>query len=195
MDIVLTGVLALLGTIFIFNVNPFFTLPTWILISLFIGNPDVVAILPIILAAVGISAVARYMLACYSGPLFHRYIPKRQVQNIKFLDDFLRRNTGIAWPFTVSFFYAFSPLPTNALFIVAGAGKFRLPVIFCGFFLGELLSNIAYLAILKTTLSMGDGLIFGAIGLVIALAILFIDWKKVIESLMEREMKRHASKN
>ncbi|VVB73336.1 Uncharacterised protein [uncultured archaeon] len=192
MGIVLMSVLALLGIVFILNANPIFTIPTWMMVSMFIGGQDVTAALPIVAVAVAASAVGRYTLARYSGHLLDRYLPDKHKTSVRFIDKFLRDEKGMIWPFSISFLYALSPLPTNALFLVAGVGRFRLMLLLSGFFMGEFLSNMAYISMVNVALSPQNCLLFGLLGLVITVAIFIIDWKKVIKSLMERERKRHA---
>jgi hypothetical protein len=194
MEIVLTSLLALLGMVFLMNANPLLTVPTWIMVSVFIGSTDVLSALPVIAAAVMVSSLGRYTLAHFSKPMTKHLLSAKQKKNVKFINKFLDKDTGMTWPFMVSFLYALSPLPTNALFIIAGIGRLRMMSLLAGFFLGEFLSNIAYISILAVSLSSVQCIILGLIGLVITIAIIFVDWEKFIKSFMKRELKKRVAK-
>ena len=192
MEIVLTSMAVLLALIFTLNANPLFTIPTWILVSMFIGGASPIEALPVIAVAVAVSAAGRYVLARYTGHLSDRFVPHKHRRNLRFLDRFLSDEKGLVWPFSVSFLYALSPLPTNALFMLAGAGRVRLMSMLSGFFLGEFLSNVAYMSVISVSFSLENCLLFGLFGIAITLSIFLVDWKKVIRSLIEREKKRRA---
>jgi uncharacterized membrane protein YdjX (TVP38/TMEM64 family) len=138
------------------------------------------------------ASLGRYVLAVYTGKLTDKYLPKKQRKNIQYIADFIGNKTNPIELFVLSFLYGLSPLPTNTLFMVAGAAHVRLFLIVSGFFFGEFLSNFVYVSAITVTLTVGHFLLMGLLGIIAAIAIMFIDWKKIIEWLIEREKKKSA---
>ena len=183
--------LLLVAALFLLNVQPVLNMPTWIVLSFFTvtyGLPVMaITIIGVITASIG-----RYVLAVYTGKLTDKYLPKKQRRNIAYIADFIGNKTNPIELFVLSFLYGLSPLPTNTLFMVAGAAHMRLPFIVGGFFFGEFLSNFVYVSMITVTLTVGHFLIMGLLGIAAAIAIMFIDWRKIIEWLVERERKKLA---
>jgi hypothetical protein len=133
------GLAAVFAVIFLLNIIPIFSPPTWIVLSaISLGVPDAI---PLGLAIVGATAATcgRVVLAKMS----------RRILRGKLLGDDARRNvdeirTGIEAHRLASaggvLLFAFSPLPSNHLFIAYGLTN--LPVVFPAvpFFLGRLVS-------------------------------------------------------
>lgn len=179
--------------VFLLNVNPLLTLPTWLVVSFFVTTGTVPLVEALVLG-IAASTTGRYLLAVYSGALSMRYLPEKQKKNIKFLKNFLK-GEGSPLQFVISTFYALSPLPTNALFIIAGAARANLLVIAAGFFTGEFLSGLIYLGVLTSSITMITTLqylLVGLVGIAIALVVLFIDWEHVIKRLIEHEKARRV---
>ncbi|MEM2974066.1 MAG: hypothetical protein QW112_00340 [Candidatus Micrarchaeia archaeon] len=181
----------MMGALFLLNAQPVLNMPTWIVLSFFSITYDLPVFL-ITLLGVTAASIGRYVLAIYSGKLTDKYLPKKQKLNLSYISDFVGSRTNPIEIFAVSFLYGLSPLPTNTLFIVAGAAHMRMPLIIGGFFAGEFLSNFVYVEAVRITLNPAHFLIMGILGIIIAIAVLFIDWKKVIHWLLERERKRMA---
>ncbi|MEM3369951.1 MAG: hypothetical protein QXE90_03835 [Candidatus Micrarchaeia archaeon] len=184
-------------TVFLLNANPIFTIPTWIVVAFFAGKTDPVLLIPIIVIAIFASAIGRYVLASYSKNIGDKVLPKRQKRNIEYLKEFFIEIENPKIAFIIAFLYALSPLPTNALFVVAGIAHLRILTLIGGFFFGELLSNIVYITVLETaleqvTFSTYEYLLMGIIGVGIAVAIFIIDWKKTIKSLVQRELEKKS---
>lgn len=135
----LPGLAAVFAAVFLLNIIPIFAPPTWIVLSaISLGVPDAV---PHGLALVAATAATsgRVVLAKMS----------RRILRGKLLGDDARRNVdeirnGIEQHRLASaggmILYAFSPLPSNHLFIAYGLTN--LPVLFAAvpFFLGRLVS-------------------------------------------------------
>jgi len=177
-------------SIFLLNVQPVFNLPTWIVLTFF-SITNGLPVLAITIIGVAASCTGRYILAVYTGELTNKYLPKKQKENVHFIAEFIGKKTNPIELFVISFLYGLSPLPTNTLFIVAGAAHMRLPFIVSGFFFGELFSNFVYVSAVAVTLNIAQCIVIGVIGIAAALAVLFIDWKKIIHWMIEREKKKH----
>ena len=124
--------------VFVLNVIPIFAPPTWSVLS-FIAiryNPNI-----IVLAIVGAVAatVGRLTLAKLS----------RVIVRQKFLSDATRRNidavkerleSNAKLTFSLFLFYAFSPFPSNHMFIAYGLTTLKLRLIAIPFLLGRIVS-------------------------------------------------------
>ena len=187
------GLAAVFAVVFLLNVIPIFAPPTWIVLStISLGVPDSI---PLGLAPVGATAATcgRIVLAKMS----------RRILRGKLLGDDTRRNVdemraGIEAHRLASaggiVLFAFSPLPSNHLFIAYGLTN--LPVVFAAvpFFLGRLVSYSFWIfsaaaAGKKFDIDMAEsGFGFGAYFIVSQLLLIptiyflvKIDWKLLID--------------
>jgi hypothetical protein len=175
--------------LFLLNAQPVLNMPTWIVLSFFaMNNGD--AILVMTAVGVAMATLGRYILATYTGKIADKYLPPKQKQNVKYIANFIGNKTNPIELFVISFLYGLSPLPTNTLFMVAGAAHIRLPFILAGFFFGEFFSNFVYVNAVQVTLDPGHFFLMGILGIVATAVVLLIDWKKVIYWLIEKERKR-----
>jgi len=182
-------------TVFLLNANPIFTIPTWIVVFFFAGMNDTLPILPAILIGISASALGRYTLAWYSNKFGKTILSKKQRKNMEYFKDFFINSGRPITSFVFAFLYALSPLPTNTLFLVAGIAQANVIIIMLGFFFGELLSGIVYLTVLESalesvTFSNLEYFLIGGIGIILGIAVILIDWKKMINSLTKKEMER-----
>lgn len=171
---------------FLLNVQPIFNMPSWIVLSFFAVTYNL-PIMTITVIGVATASLGRYVLARYTGELTDRYLPKKQKENVRFIAEFIVNKTNPIEIFTISFLYGLSPLPTNTLFMVAGAAHMKLPFIIAGFFFGEFLSNFVYVSAVSIALNISHLLIMGVVGIALTGVIMFVDWKKLIHILIERE--------
>lgn len=186
-------------TVFLLNANPIFTIPTWIVVAFFAGKSDPVSLIPVVFIAISASAIGRYVLAAYSKDIGDKVLSVKQKRNIEYIKEFFIESENRYITFLVAFLYALSPLPTNTLFLVAGIAHLQVMVLIAGFFFGELVSNLVYVTILESamenvTFSTGEYVLMGVLGLAMAIAIFMIDWKKIIKSLVQKELEKKAQR-
>ncbi|MFA4906775.1 MAG: hypothetical protein WC602_00705 [archaeon] len=177
----------ILGIIVLINVVPAFMPPTWVFLAYVYvmqgGNIFVLAILGAIASTLG-----RIMLAKWVGPLIARFMNKPMKSNIEFARDEFEKRPGME--FIVTFLYSLSPLPSNTIFIIAGAAKLRFVPIVAGFFFGRVVSyatlmfaaNFTAQAV-KASLDVQNPYVWlvDVLGILFTLAILLIDWKSVLK--------------
>jgi hypothetical protein len=125
--------------VFILNVMPAFAPPTWITLSfLGLSMPHV----PIgALALIGATAatLGRVTLAKLSRAIVRRrFLDEPTCKNIGAIKDVLEKRRVFA--FGTFLAYAFSPLPSNYLFIAYGLTTLRLTLVAFPFFVGRLAS-------------------------------------------------------
>lgn len=124
--------------VFVLNVIPIFAPPTWTVLS-FVAirfNPNVIA-----LALVGAVAatLGRLLLSRLSTILIrHKFLSDGARENIDAVKVRLEKNQKLG--FTVFLFYAFSPLPSNHLFIAYGLTALKLKLIAVPFLIGRVVS-------------------------------------------------------
>ncbi len=129
----------LFAVVFILNVLPAFAPPTWMTLSAVgLSTPDA-PVVPLALIGAAAATLGRIVLARFS----------RTIIRAKLLDEPTRRNidaikrrleTRPAATFGVFLAYAFSPLPSNYLFIAYGLTTLRLALVAIPFFFGRLAS-------------------------------------------------------
>jgi hypothetical protein len=125
--------------VFVLNLLPAFAPPTWVTLS-FIGLtlPDapvvVLALIGAIAATLGRMTLAKLSRVVVRASL----LGDRERRNIDAIRDGFERHRT----FTLSMFlaYAFSPLPSNYLFIAYGLTTLRLRFLAVPFFIGRLIS-------------------------------------------------------
>lgn len=124
--------------VFVLNVIPIFAPPTWTVLS-FVAvrfSPNIVA-----LALVGAIAatLGRLVLAKLSTAIVRKkYLSRSALDSIDAIKERLEKNRKLS--FTVFLFYAFSPLPSNHLFIAYGLTALQLRLIAMPFLIGRLVS-------------------------------------------------------
>jgi membrane protein YqaA with SNARE-associated domain len=184
----LFSVPVIMAIIFVINIIPVFMPPTWIFLAyLYIiqgGNLIVLVLLGALFSTLG-----GFVLAKFSWLLGDRFIKGAIRKNIAYVQGEINKRPTAE--FITSFLYALTPLPNNAIFIVAGAAKLRLSRIGLGFFLGKLVSYYLILSAAKFTidrlnLSLTSGnhyaWIISILGLLFAMAFLMMDWKHILGS-------------
>lgn len=149
------GMAALLfAVVFVLNVVPAFAPPTWITLS-FIGFsiPDV----PVgALALIGACAATagRLTLAKLSRWIVRgRFLGERARENIDAIKSGLEHRRALTFGMFLA--YAFSPLPSNYLFIAYGLTTLKLALVVFPFFIGRLAS---YSFWVLTATAVGDRL-------------------------------------
>ncbi len=124
--------------VFVFNLAPAFTPPTWMVLAYIVVTRH-----PARLALAAVGAVAatcgRMALArCSTWLLRHRLLAARTVENLDVVADQVRSHERMTAG--AMLFYAFSPLPSNQVFIAYGLLGLRLRTLAIPFLLGRFVS-------------------------------------------------------
>ncbi len=133
------SILLLFAIIFLLNLIPAFAPPTWMVFSYlgFRSATNNVAWLALIGAAA--ATLGRITLAKLSRVIIRqRFLRESTKQNIDAIREKLQGKRKLT--FGVFLFYAFSPLPSNYLFIAYGLTAMELKLIALPFFLGRSVS-------------------------------------------------------
>ncbi|MBI4692570.1 MAG: hypothetical protein HY749_00935 [Gammaproteobacteria bacterium] len=178
--------------VYALNIVPAFAPPTWMAMSwLGFNRPHLEPLLIAVVAAVA-ATLGRLTLAVFAKTLVrNRLIGARTRENL----DVVREAIEARPKFTVGavLLYAFTPFPSNYLFIAYGLTALPLPVIAVPFFLGRLVSYTAWATAARTAArylgpeSDGAGTWFSGYFVVTQLVFLFllyafvkIDWRELL---------------
>lgn len=130
------NVLVLFAIIFVLNIIPAFAPPTWLVVSFIELNYPKES--PIFLALIGATAatLGRLTLAKMSFLLIRqRFLSAGTRQNVDAIRERLEHRPVLTS--SIFLFYAFSPLPSNYLFIAYGLTALELKYIAFPFFVGR----------------------------------------------------------
>ncbi|MBZ5696059.1 MAG: hypothetical protein LAN36_11955 [Acidobacteriia bacterium] len=135
----MSRMLLLFLAVFFLNLVPAFAPPTWMVFS-YLGFRSPSLNLPL-LGAIGAAAATsgRLVLAKLSDRIVRRkFLSEASKRNIDVLRERLERRRKLT--FSIFLFYAFSPLPSNYLFISYGLTTMDLRLVAIPFFLGRWVS-------------------------------------------------------
>jgi hypothetical protein len=184
-------ILLLFVGIFLVNVAPAFTPPTWMVLSYVevMYHPNHL----LLVAAGTVAATAGRLVLARLSTLFLRngVLAKRTVANVDVIREQLVRHRRIT--FNVFLFYAFGPLPSNQLFIAYGLTGLPLRSIALPFFLGRAASYSFWIVTASeishrfAVESLQPRRFFGAyfvvvqvLSLLVVYAFTRIDWRRLI---------------
>jgi membrane protein DedA with SNARE-associated domain len=179
--------------IFAINVVPAFMPPTWIILSFFYVNNDLL-FLPTIILGVIAATSGRIVLALISKYWLKKALPISFYSNYQYLGEYLKRHTKLTLP--IVFGYAFSPISSNSLFIMAGFSNLNLKLIAASFFIGRLISYSFWITvshqlsnrldtIFTGTFSNLNTFISALISMGIVVIIGRINWKNLLKSKIQ----------
>ncbi|MGC5887303.1 hypothetical protein [Ralstonia pseudosolanacearum] len=139
----MTNLLALFATVLLLNVMPAFAPPTWMVMS-WIGfsQPDAS---PVLLAGIAACAatLGRLVLARLSCSLVrNRWMREADRQSIDVVRAWLEDRKGMTVGLMLA--YAFSPFPSNYIFIAYGLTGMRLWLVGLPFFIGRWISYLTW---------------------------------------------------
>ena len=156
--------------VFILNVVPAFAPPTWITLSFLGFSMPHVPIAALALIGATAATLGRVTLAKLSRAIVRgRLLDEPTRKNIGAIKDVLEKRRVFA--FGTFLAYAFSPLPSNYLFIAYGLTTVRLTLVAFPFFVGRLAS---YSFWVTTASAVGDRLDLDSIESVSYVGIYFI---------------------
>ena len=178
--------------ILVFNLAPAFTPPTWMLLS-YIQITYHPHFLALALTGAVAATMGRLLLAKLANVIGRdRFLSQRAINNLNVLKEKMQEHKGLT--FSIFLFYAFSPLPSNQLFLAYGLTELDLSLIALPFFIGRLTSylfwivtasTVAHTLASKVLLSGGFiksyFLIVQALTLVLVYLFTRIDWRVLFE--------------
>lgn len=184
----MTALMLLFFVVFVLNVVPAFAPPTWMAMSLFgLRFPDASPWAVALVAATAATS-GRMVLAHLARTIVHgRWLGTAMRDNLTVVAEAIkRRRTASAVAFL---FFAFSPLPSNALFLAYGLTGAPLYLLAIPFFIGRLFSyGIAFVGGSALSHRMGSDVnwistwAYFALTQLVMLALVYafthVDWRK-----------------
>jgi membrane protein DedA with SNARE-associated domain len=143
----------------------------------------------VLLAGVPGSALGRYLMSLYISKVSGKVLKSRKNEDLDFLGKNLGQRLWRSWLF--AFLYTLMPLPTTPLFTAAGIAKLKpisiIPPFLCGKFISDAIMLVTgrYAAgnlrdMVHGTFSW-KGITAALLGLLLIAALLFIDWRVLLQ--------------
>lgn len=184
----MASLLVLFLAVFFLNVLPAFAPPTWMLMGFFgLRFPDTNPWLAALMAASG-AVLGRSVLAYMAQRFTHsRWIPDSVRDNLNVVAEAIKRRRATSS--SAFLLFAFSPLPSNALFLAYGLTRAPLHLLAVPFFAGRFVSYFVAFAggaaLTRTfdlELSGGATLAYFVVSQVASLGLVYafakVDWRE-----------------
>jgi membrane protein YqaA with SNARE-associated domain len=167
---------------------PVFGPPVWTVMVFMLVKFD---LNPWLVLAVGVpgSVLGRYGLSLYVPRFFGQLIKQTKSDELKFAGSKLKGSLWRSWLFVLV--YSLLPFSTTALFSAAGLARIKPVQILPPFFVGKFVSDAVMLFSGRYALSNSVDLVYGSFswkgiativtGLVLLAAVLFLDWRLLLE--------------
>jgi len=173
---------------FIFDVVPF-PFPPAFTIMLLLQIIFDLNLWVVLFVGVAGSILGRFILSLYIGKISGKYFSNSKKEDVEFLGKMMKEK---GWKGQVAVLsYSLLPLPTTPLFLAAGMARLRPVLIIPAFFVGKLVSDTCALSMgkyasenidsLKESLTSPKSILGLAGSLLLILALLFIDWRSLIQ--------------
>lgn len=146
------------------------------------------SIWPVIILGVAGSAIGRYILSLYISDVAGKLLDHEKITDIKFLGDKISVTGVRSQLFTLA--YTLLPISSTPLFITAGIAKLKPLFIIPAFIVGKFISDSIAVIMGKYAIDNSQSIfsdIFSLkslsailIYLLLLMAVLFIDWRKML---------------
>ncbi len=179
--------LVLVGA-FLFDVVPFPFPPAFTIMMFLLIYFDLNLWAVIIIGVIG-SILGRFTLTLYIPKLSDKYFKPSKNDDVKFLGEKMKNNKWAGQVIVLA--YSLLPLPTTPLFVAAGIARVSPLYIIPAFFVGKFTSDSIALTTgkyvsenlhsIKSNIFSFQSIIGLVASLLLLLAILFIDWRSLIQ--------------
>src|SRR3954447_6009067 len=187
----LVDLIVVVAVVFGVNLMPAFGPPTWAVLVFFrFRYPEVPA--PALVIAGAIAASAGRLLLALAFRAIGSKLPRKRQESLQALGHVLGdRRGGLLASFAL---FATAPIPSAQMFEAAGLARVRLWPLLLAFLLGRLVSYSIYVGVasaahhsLKHLFDKGlfsaEAIATQLIGIGVLVAIVFIDWPRVIDTV------------
>jgi len=185
------------------NIVPAFMPPTWIILAFFYIQFHLLFI-PTILIGATCATLGRVVLALLARRLGSKLIPKRMLRNYYSLGDFFEKHQRLTIPAVLM--YAFFPISSNQVYIIAGLSQISLRIIAFSFLVGRLISysfwvNLSYhlshdfWALFVQHATNFRSLFLDFLGLFIVVFVGIIDWQSILKMKNAKYFSRKTKRN
>jgi membrane protein DedA with SNARE-associated domain len=175
--------------IMLMNIFPAFMPPTWTVLAFFYAAFDL-RLVPIVIIGAVCATLGRIILANLARYVFKDYIPKSWLTNYHYLGSYFKKYQKFSIPIMLT--YAFFPVSSNDVYIIAGLSDINLRVLAVSFFIGRLFSYTVWVSasyhfskqlgsLFTHHLTSTNTIIFEIIGIFIIVAVGKIKWQKFLK--------------
>ncbi|MDB6028386.1 MAG: hypothetical protein JWM68_4609 [Verrucomicrobiales bacterium] len=162
--------------------------PAWTAMVFFVMKFDLNIWIVLLVGVLG-SAIGRYLMSLYIPKLSDKILKRQKREDLEFLGKKLNRSRWKSWTFVL--LYTLTPLPTTPLFTAAGMARMNPLRIVPPFLIAKLVSDAIMVVtgryavsslsdIIHGTFSI-KGIITVVIGLLLLAALLFVDWRALLQ--------------
>ncbi len=183
--------------VFGFNLAPAFAPPTWMVLAYIAAVHHPARLMLAVVGAVAATCGRMLLARCSTWLVRHHLLATRTIENLNAVAEQLRRHERMTAG--AMLFYAFSPLPSNQVFIAYGLLGLRLKTVALPFLLGRFVSysfwtfTASEVSQRLAVQSLKSGRFFGVyfvVGQVLTLVLVYlftrIDWQALVA---ERKLK------
>ena len=173
---------------FLFDVVPFPAPPAFT-IMVFLQIVFGLNIWLVIAIGVAGSILGRYVLTLYIPIIAGNIFNPAKNEDVQYLGVIMKTNVWKSQLVIIA--YSLLPLPTTPLFVAAGIAKIKPAYIIPAFFIGKFISDTVLVHLGKYGTENAESILLGAIswesisslafGLLFISALLFIDWRSLIQ--------------
>ncbi len=173
---------------FLFDVVPF-PFPPAFTIMVFLQIVFGLNIWAVIAIGVAGSILGRYILTQYIPIIAGKIFNPSKNEDVQYLGEIMKTNGWKSQLVIIA--YSLLPLPTTPLFVAAGIAKIKPIYIIPAFFIGKFISDTILVHLGKYGTENAESILLGAIswesisslaiGLLFISALLFIDWRSLIQ--------------
>lgn len=173
---------------FLFDVVPFPSPPAFT-IMVFLQIVFGLNIWLVIAIGVAGSILGRYVLTLYIPIIAGKIFNPEKNEDVQYLGEIMKTNVWKSQLVIIA--YSLLPLPTTPLFVAAGIAKIKPIYIIPAFFIGKFISDTVLVHLGKYGTENAESILLGAIswesisslafGLLFISALLFIDWRSLIQ--------------
>lgn len=185
----LTIYISLALLVFLMNIVPAFMPPTWVVLTFFYTTFHL-TLLPTVLIGAITATLGRICLALLSKHSLRPFLPSKIAANYDYLGMYIKKHQHLTVPIVIT--YAFFPVSSNQLFIIAGLADLDIKIIAFSFFIGRLLSYTLWVAaahaismrledLFFKNLSNTGTIIGELLGIAVILIVGKINWKKLLK--------------
>ncbi len=182
-----TTYITLAAVVFLMNIIPAFMPPTWIVLAFFYIQFNL-GLVPAVIIGAASATLGRVSLALLSRYYLEPYLPKTFKENFLALGDYFKKHSNLTAPVVIA--YAFLPIPSNQVFIIAGLSSLNLKLIALSFLFGRLISYTFWVSLSNAAVSrldnvfseylfQGKGIAVEALSFSIVIIVGLIPWKKI----------------
>lgn len=183
----------LFAAVFLLNTLPAFAPPTWMALSYAGFRQPLASVALLALVGAAAATLGRIALAKLARVIVRqKVVGKSTRKNIDVLKQWLEKRRNLS--FGLCLFYAFSPLPSNFLFIAYGMTSLKLNLVAVPFFLGRFIGynfwvfagSLAARKIVAGSLEgqsyLGIYFVLAQIGLLVLIYLFAkVDWKSLLD--------------